>query len=533
MDRPPIVLRLTPSNADAKLAFNDTASAHKDKSGAELLHASRFMAIEPYRQEIQVPEPVTGKSTAGTEDTETDTATEVETDAEGQAVQLKWQGSYNISFGVRPNFPLIGWVVGVGRWHGKGSKPNGGVDLQLAPPRTAFSKYEVAGRHARFFIDETGSFTICTVSDRSPRIRLGVEEFFSGQRVITERSCQISFGKLDYVLEFVVDDEHDYQRSLRQYLKNHLLRPPAPPDLSATPSPWDSKLGYWLVRGTVGKGSFATVSAAKHTVTGEAGAAKFMVRTQETQKAIAQEIDILKSLPNHFHDVQYERGEKWFCAPSDEDDERHSFKARPEKVAIIYSPFARATITECLNDLSISLRLVAFHELIQGVSALHSAGLIHRDIKPGNWGVVNLTHSEISTVILDYGQAVRAVSCEPKPGLVGTVPYLAPEMELRTYGPGVDIWACGVIGLQLFVTAGILQWKNVTHERRKFELVVTALQDEPADSVSNLLSQMLVWDPSERVLAEVALGHACFSGLHHNHSSAEVNLGLKRRRSPP
>ena len=173
------------------------------------------------------------------------------------------------------------------------------MDLQFAPPRTSFSKYEVAGRHARFFIDETRSFTIYTVSDRSPRICLGVEEFFSGQRVITERSCQISFGKLDYVLEFVVDDEHDYQRSLRQYLKNHLLRPPAPPDLSVTPSPWDSKLGYWLVRGTVGKGSFATVSAAKHTVTGEAGAAKFMVRTQETQKAIAQEIDILKSLPNH------------------------------------------------------------------------------------------------------------------------------------------------------------------------------------------------------------------------------------------
>ncbi|KAH6714713.1 kinase-like domain-containing protein [Leptodontidium sp. MPI-SDFR-AT-0119] len=237
----------------------------------------------------------------------------------------------------------------------------------------------------------------------------------------------------------------------------------------ATPSPWDSTLGNWIVRGTVGKGSFTTVNAAKHTVTGEAGAAKFMVRTQETQKAIAQEIDILKSLPNHpqilqFHDVQYERGEKWFCAPSDEDDERHSFKARPKKVAIIYSPFARATITECLNDLSISLRLVAFCELIQGVNALHRTSFIHRDIKP------------------NYGQAVHAVACEPKPGLVGTVPYLAPEMELRTYGPSVDIWAYGVAGLQLFVTAGTLRWKNVSHERNKFKLVMTALRDEPADS---------------------------------------------------
>ena len=110
-----------------------------------------------------------------------------------------------------------------------------------------------------------------TVSDRSSRIRLGVEALFGGRRVLTKRSWQISFDKLDYVLEVLEDDERDDQCSLRQYLKNYLLRPPAPPDFSVTPSPWDLKLGYLLVRGTVGKGSFATVSAAKHTATGEAG----------------------------------------------------------------------------------------------------------------------------------------------------------------------------------------------------------------------------------------------------------------------
>jgi hypothetical protein len=140
---------------------------------------------------------------------------------------------------------------------------------------------------------------VSVVSDRLPKVRLGAEDFTYGQRIIAERRCQISFGKLDYILEYTIENEDDYQRDLRHYFANYLFRKPAPPDLAATPSPWDSKLGDWLVRGTVGKGSFATVSAAKNSNTGEAGAAKFMVRTRETHKAISQEIELLKRLPVH------------------------------------------------------------------------------------------------------------------------------------------------------------------------------------------------------------------------------------------
>jgi hypothetical protein len=71
---------------------------------------------------------------------------------------------------------------------------------------------------------------------------------------------------------------------------------PLIPNISATPSPWDTKLSDWLVRGTVGKGAFAIVSAAKHTVIGVVGAAKFFVRTRESYPAIAKEIELLKSL---------------------------------------------------------------------------------------------------------------------------------------------------------------------------------------------------------------------------------------------
>lgn len=201
---------------------------------------------------------------------------------------------YELSFGNPPNIPHLGWFIGIGRW--ESAEPNGGVDLQLAPPR---AKYDVAGRHARLFFDSTGSLIICIVSDRWPVVVLGNEEFNSGQRVITQSSSRISFGRLTYNFNFSPDKEDEYQRNLRKYFRNHLNFQPPSPDLFATPSPWDTKLGDWLVRGTVGKGASGTVSAAKHTVTGVAGAAKFLIRTQKSHPVIAKEIELLKSLPAH------------------------------------------------------------------------------------------------------------------------------------------------------------------------------------------------------------------------------------------
>ena len=233
-----------------------------------------------------------------TETGETEAETETESGEPGMLPpdSLRFEGYYELSFGTPPSIPLLGWFIGIGRWDAKSAKPNGGVDLQLALPR---AKYEVAGRHARLFFDKTGSLILRIVSDRSPLVVLGDDESTRGQRVITQSRIRISFGRLSYLFEFDTSDEEEYQRNLRKFFRNQLGFQPPAPDLSATPSPWDTKLGDWLVRGTVGKGAFATVSAAKHTVTGVAGAAKFFVRTRESHPAIAKEIRLLQSLPIH------------------------------------------------------------------------------------------------------------------------------------------------------------------------------------------------------------------------------------------
>ena len=175
------------------------------------------------------------------------------------------------------------------------------------------------------------------------------------------------------------------------------------------------------------------------------------------------------------------------------------------------------------------MRVVAFHQILQGVHALHSAGFIHRDLKPANLGVVKFSPVEISTVILDYGQTIRTATCDPRQGSVGTVSYLAPEMELERYGQGVDIWACGIVGLQLFITDGKLNWRNVVDEKIKFDRTLAPLRGASSTTVNNLLSQMLASDPEERISAESALTHSCFASLPHaGLQSVNVQPGQKR-----
>jgi hypothetical protein len=201
-----IIARLTPANYEAERAFNDVAVRIVDSKSDtnDFHHAARYMVIKPYIRK----EPEFISRQRGADDTGTETEAEEARDpAVSPSGHLEWGGCHEIRFGTPPSIPLLGWFIGIGRWDAESVKPNGGVDLQLALPRT---KYNVAGRHARMFFDKDGGLIIRVVSDRSPVIVLGNEEFTHGQRLITEsrtRISRISFGKLCYNLEFCPDNQ--------------------------------------------------------------------------------------------------------------------------------------------------------------------------------------------------------------------------------------------------------------------------------------------------------------------------------------
>ncbi len=83
-----------------------------------------------------------------------------------------------------------------------------------------------------------------------------------------------------------------------------------------------------------------------------------------------------------------------------------------------------------------------FEQICAALGFLHSRSLVHRDMKPANIfleaGQVKIGDVGLSKFI---GPSRRSAQTQS----VGTVYYMAPELARGNYGPGVDIYAAGVI----------------------------------------------------------------------------------------
>lgn len=84
--------------------------------------------------------------------------------------------------------------------------------------------------------------------------------------------------------------------------------------------------------------------------------------------------------------------------------------------------------------------------LLGGVRSLHTAGVLHRDLKPGNIALRGGSWSE--PVILDLGLArlVDLSSITTYPAVVGTLAFMAPEQILgRRVRKAADVFAAGLL----------------------------------------------------------------------------------------
>jgi len=149
-----------------------------------------------------------------------------------------------------------------------------------------------------------------------------------------------------------------------------------------------------------------------------------------------------------------------------------------------------------------------FRELLLVVKHLHDQKIVHRDIKPENILLSDKTENAVLKVI-DFGISKIAPNDKAILGLVGTLPYMAPEMFSRSsYGRPVDMWALGVV--LYIILAGLFPYDP---EEKKFDCPFLSPEfDEISASAKDILLKLLDKNPDTRHTVDQALRHPWVTG---------------------
>ncbi|GMH39142.1 hypothetical protein BSKO_07040 [Bryopsis sp. KO-2023] len=163
---------------------------------------------------------------------------------------------------------------------------------------------------------------------------------------------------------------------------------------------------------------------------------------------------------------------------------------------------------------------LCFIQLLEGISYLHSQGIIHRDLKLEN--LLLTTKDDITNIkIVDFGLAKLASA----PGkcmdtVCGTPQYVAPEViqsaEGAAYDERVDLWSAGVI---LFILLGGYPPFHDESEAVMFKLIRKgkfsfnqSVWKNISACAKDLICGLLKANPAQRATAKEALNHEWITG---------------------
>lgn len=208
------------------------------------------------------------------------------------------------------------------------------------------------------------------------------------------------------------------------------------------------------------------------------------------------------------------------------------------------------TIIKSKQELSLDHIQFFLYQILRGMKYCHSAGILHRDLKPKNL----LVNSNCDLKIWDFGLSRADIPSLYETGAmtdyISTRWYRAPELLFGSeyYTAAVDMWSIGCIFAELLTRTSFLPGTDTENqleliiemigvpERKTIEKFwggdvpeffskTTPSTDEETkeftkrfkdidETALDLLKQMLTFDPGERISVENAIKHDFFHDLH-------------------
>ncbi|VDC00936.1 unnamed protein product [Peniophora sp. CBMAI 1063] len=188
------------------------------------------------------------------------------------------------------------------------------------------------------------------------------------------------------------------------------------------------------------------------------------------------------------------------------------------------------------------------YQILRGMKYIHSASVVHRDLKPGNL----LVNSDCELKICDFGLS-RGFDAQSEDGVshmteyVATRWYRAPEIMLafRRYDTAIDVWSIGCILAELLLGKPMFKGKDYVDQLNKILDFVGTPSDEVLRRIASdkarayvrtlpirkkqslsklipdadpealdLLEKLLAFDPAARLTVEQAIAHPWLAAYH-------------------